>query len=169
MLEPRLFQEGQKPAVNVGRSVSRVGGKTQAPAMRKLAENMRLEYTQFLELEIFTRFGGMIDDRTRRIIEHGRRIRAVLTQPQYSGLAMPYQVALLLALSEGMFDSIPLEKMGEARKSVPGWLDERGSALIDRIRSTGELDDATRDALRQLMAEFVARLSAQAEIDAPAR
>ena len=65
VLEPRLFHEGQKPAVNVGKSVSRVGGKTQSHAMRKLAENLRLEYAQFLELEIFTRFGGMVDERTR--------------------------------------------------------------------------------------------------------
>jgi F-type H+/Na+-transporting ATPase subunit alpha len=158
VLEPRLFQEGQKPAINVGKSVSRVGGKTQAPAMRKLAENLRLEYTQFLELEIFTRFGGMLDDRTRRVIEHGRRIRAVLTQPQYSGLAMPHQVALLLALNEGMLDTLPLDKVAELRNSLPRWLGERGAAAIDRIQSTGELDNATRTSLRELMTEFVSTI-----------
>jgi F-type H+-transporting ATPase subunit alpha len=157
VLEPRLFQEGQKPAVNVGKSVSRVGGKTQAPAMRKLAENLRLEYAQFLELEIFTRFGGMVDERTRRVIEHGRRIRAVLTQPQYSGLAMPYQVALLLALNEGMLDPLPLESIAQLRASLAAWLDEKGAALVARVRDTGELDQPTHAALRKLMAELIAQ------------
>ena len=162
VLEPRLFQEGQKPAINVGKSVSRVGGKSQASAMRKLAENLRLEYAQFLELEIFTRFGGMIDDRTRRIIEHGRRIRAVLTQPQCSGLAMPLQVALLLALNEGMLDSLPLDKVTKLGGSLAQWLGERGAAPIERIKSTGELDDETRAALRALMAELLAQVSGSA-------
>ena len=162
VLEPRLFQAGQKPAINVGKSVSRVGGKTQASAMRKLAENLRLEYTQFLELEIFTRFGGMVDDRTRRIIEHGRRIRAVLTQPQFAGLAMPHQVALLFALTEGMLDPVPLGKVTELRNSLTQWLGENGAAAIERIKSTGELDDATRIALRSVMAALIAHMGSSA-------
>ncbi|MHA1560240.1 MAG: F0F1 ATP synthase subunit alpha, partial [Alphaproteobacteria bacterium] len=72
-LEPKLFYEGQKPAVNVGMSVSRVGGQTQPPVMKRLAESLKLEYAQFLELEVFTRFGAMVDERTARTIEHGRR------------------------------------------------------------------------------------------------
>jgi F-type H+-transporting ATPase subunit alpha len=169
VLEPRLFQEGQKPAINVGKSVSRVGGKTQTPALRTLAENLRLEYAQFLELEIFTRFGGMVDEHTRRIIEHGRRIRAVLTQPQYSGLAMPHQVALLLALNEGMLDPLPLNKVTELRNSLAQWLGEKNAALIERIKSTGELDDETRAALRALMAELIAHLGGIVTAQAPAK
>ncbi len=169
VLEPRLFQEGQKPAINVGKSVSRVGGKTQAPALRKLAENLRLEYTQFLELEIFTRFGGMVDERTRRIIEHGRRIRAVLTQPQFSGLAMPHQVALLLALNEAMLDPLPLNKVTELRNSLAQKLGETNAALIERIKSTGELDDDTHVALRCLMAELIAHLGGSAITQAPTK
>jgi F-type H+-transporting ATPase subunit alpha len=160
VLEPRLFQEGQKPAVNVGKSVSRVGGKTQPPALRGLAEHLRLEYAQFLELEIFTRFGGMVDERTRRIIEHGRRIRAVLTQQQYSGLLMPHQVALLLALNEGMLDSLPLEKISSFRAVLAESLNEQASGLLARIKSTGVLDEAARTALRKLMAELIVRMSA---------
>ena len=156
VLEPRLFQEGQKPAINVGKSVSRVGGKTQPPALRKLAENLRLEYAQFLELEIFTRFGGMIDERTRHLIEHGNRIRAVLSQPQYSGLAMPHQVALLLALNEGMLDSLPLAEVVELRKALPQRLDEKGAVLVAEIKATGQLGDPARVALRSLMAALIA-------------
>jgi F-type H+/Na+-transporting ATPase subunit alpha len=158
VLEPRLFQEGQKPAVNVGKSVSRVGGKTQPPALRELAEHLRLEYAQFLELEIFSRFGGMVDERTRSIIEHGRRIRAVLTQPQYSGLAMPHQVALLLALNQGMLDSIPLEKLTGFHAALAQWLDENDSGLLGRIKTVGVLDEPARVALCKLVAELVARM-----------
>ena len=160
VLEPRLFQEGQKPAVNVGKSVSRVGGKTQPLALRGLAEHLRLEYAQFLELEIFTRFGGMVDERTRRIIEHGRRIRAVLTQPQYSGLAMPHQVALLLALNEGMLDALPLEKLTGFHARLAQWLDENDPSLHSRIKSTGVLDEIARVALRKLITGLIARINA---------
>ncbi|MFZ0486453.1 MAG: F0F1 ATP synthase subunit alpha, partial [Arenicellales bacterium] len=99
--EPKLFYEGQKPAVNVGLSVSRVGGKTQAPAVKRLAETLRLEYAQFLELEVFSRFGGMVDERTRKTIEHGRRIRAILAQPQSAPLPLSLEVVLLLAATSG--------------------------------------------------------------------
>ncbi len=97
-LDPRLFYENQKPAVDVGKSVSRVGGNTQAPVLKALSESLRLEYAQFLELEVFTRFGTLVDERTRRIIEHGRRIRAVFSQPQYAPLSVSEETALLLAL-----------------------------------------------------------------------
>jgi F-type H+-transporting ATPase subunit alpha len=165
VVEPRLFQEGQKPAVNVGKSVSRVGGKTQPPALRALAEHLRLEYAQFLELEIFTRFGGMVDERTRRIIEHGRRIRAVLTQPQYSGLTMPHQVALLLALNEGLLDGLPVEKISAFRTVLTQWLDEKDSSLLDRIKATGVLDETAQTALRKLMMELVVRVKAGVETE----
>jgi F-type H+/Na+-transporting ATPase subunit alpha len=168
VLEPRLFQEGQKPAVNVGKSVSRVGGKTQPPALRGLAEHLRLEYAQFLELEIFTRFGGMVDERTRRIIEHGRRIRAVLTQPQYSGLAMAHQVALLLALNEGMLDSLPVKKLSGFHALLAQWLDENGPDVLGRIKATGMLDESGRTALRTLIAQLIARISTAPET-APSR
>jgi F-type H+-transporting ATPase subunit alpha len=113
----------------------------------------------------------MVDDRTRRVIEHGRRIRAVLTQPQFAGLAMPHQVALLLALDEGMLDPLPLEKVTEFRNSLAQWLGEKGAAPVERIRATGILDDAARTALLRLMAECIAHVggSAAASAGAPAK
>jgi F-type H+/Na+-transporting ATPase subunit alpha len=110
-LDPRLFYEDQKAAVDVGKSVSRVGGKTQAPVLKALSESLRLEYAQFLELEVFTRFGTLVDERTRKVIEHGRRIRAVLRQPQFAPLALGAQVALLIAVSDGLLDDVPLERV----------------------------------------------------------
>ena len=87
VLDARLFYEGHKPAVDVGTSVSRVGGKTQAPALREVAETLRLDYAQFLELEMFTRFGGITDVQVKGKIARGQRIRAILSQPQYAATA----------------------------------------------------------------------------------
>ena len=159
VLEPRLFHEGQKPAVNVGKSVSRVGGKTQSHAMRKLAENLRLEYTQFLELEIFTRFGGMVDERTREIIEHGRRIRAVLTQPQFGPLSVAHQVALLVAIDDRLLDRLPLDKVRELQSKLGPWLNQQAAEPMRRINSDGELEPDTRAALVSAVKELVALLN----------
>ncbi|MGA7326664.1 MAG: F0F1 ATP synthase subunit alpha [Rhodomicrobium sp.] len=121
-LDPRLFYEDQKPAVDVGKSVSRVGGKTQAQVLKSLSESLRLEYAQFLELEVFTRFGTMVDERTRKIIEHGRRIRAVLGQRQFEPLSLGEEVALLCALSDGVLDGVPLDGVGAFRAALGPWL-----------------------------------------------
>jgi F-type H+-transporting ATPase subunit alpha len=121
-LDPRLFYEDQKPAVDVGRSVSRVGGKTQAPVLKEASESLRLEYAQFLELEVFTRFGTMVDERTRRTIEHGRRIRAALRQPQYAPRRLGEQVALLVAIAEHVLDPLPLERVDAFRDGLGAWL-----------------------------------------------
>jgi F-type H+-transporting ATPase subunit alpha len=160
VLEPRLFHEGQKPAVNVGKSVSRVGGKTQSPAMRKLAEDLRLKYAQFLELEIFTRFGGMTDERTRHLVEHGRRIRAVLTQPQYEPLSVAHQVALLLAVDERLLDELPLEKVSLLQAKLGAWLSERAAEPVRQINASGALEAGARAALVAATKELVERLKA---------
>jgi F-type H+/Na+-transporting ATPase subunit alpha len=146
-LDAKLFHEDQKPAVDVGRSVSRVGGKTQPPVLRALSASLRLDYTQFLELEVFTRFGGMVDARTRRTIEHGRRIRAVLSQPQYRPQPLAVQVTLLLALSEGLLDGLAPERVAELGLKLPDWLTEHAAAPAHRVDASGELDDDTRSAL----------------------
>jgi len=159
VLDPRLFHEGQKPAVNVGKSVSRVGGKTQSPAMRKLAETLKLEYAQFLELEIFTRCGGMVDERTRNIIEHGRRIRAVLTQPQYEPLSLAHQVALLMAIDEKLIDRLSVDKVAELRTAIGEWLNTQGGEHGRRINTTGDLDTDGRAAVVAALTELIERLT----------
>ncbi|MCW5745083.1 MAG: F0F1 ATP synthase subunit alpha [Alphaproteobacteria bacterium] len=147
-LDPRLFYEDQKPAVDVGKSVSRVGGKTQAPVLKGLAESLRLEYAQFLELEVFTRFGGMVDERTKRTIEHGRRIRAVLAQRQFAPLSLGEQVALLLALSEGVLDAIPLDRVNAFRDALGPWLREHRPEALSIDDATGALSDDQRAHLK---------------------
>jgi F-type H+-transporting ATPase subunit alpha len=167
VLEPRLFHEGQKPAVNVGKSVSRVGGKTRSHAMRKLADNLRLEYAQFLELEIFTRFGGMVDERTQAIIEHGRRIRAVLTQQQFAPLSVAHQVALLVAIDERLLDHLPLAKVHELQAQLGAWLNEHAAEPMRQVNTTGELEPGTRAALVAAIGELTHHLNATAA--APAK
>lgn len=163
-LESKLFYEGQKPAVNVGMSVSRVGGHTQVPAMKQLAQPLKLEYSQFVELEVFTRFGAMSDERTKQTIEHGRRIRSILAQPQYEPLALVEQVALLVAIDEGQIDELPLDHIPRFKAALRARLSEHCPRTMARIDASGELSAADR---RDLVAAIetlvagIASLSAQ--------
>lgn len=149
-LDPRLFYEDQKPAVDVGKSVSRVGGKTQAPVLKALSESLRLEYAQFLELEVFTRFGTMVDERTRKVIEHGRRIRAVLGQRQFAPLALGEEVALLLALAEGVLDGLTLDRIEAFREELRSWLAEHCPELTALDDQAKPLSDDSRARLKTM-------------------
>lgn len=160
-LEPRLFQENQKPAVDVGRSVSRVGGKAQAAAVKALAERLRLEYAQFLELEVFTRFGTLVDVRTRRIIEHGRRIRAVFTQSQFAPLSVGEEVALLLALAERLLDDIPLECIGAFRDRLHEWLSAREPQTLELDDRSPALSQEARARLKDVLALLARTVGAE--------
>ncbi len=115
-LSPNLFELGVLPAVDVGKSVSRVGGKAQRPAYRSVTGALKLAYSQFEELETFAKFGTRLDEHTRNIIEHGRRIRACLKQPASAPIPLSEQIAVLLALTNGYFDDVPLSEMKEAEQ-----------------------------------------------------
>ena len=117
-LSPKLFEMGMLPAVDVGKSVSRVGGKAQLKAYSKVAGNLKLAYAQFEELETFARFGTRLDENTKKTIEHGKRIRACFKQPELQPVSVPEQVIVLLALTNGLFDTIPLNKITEAENLV---------------------------------------------------
>ena len=117
-LSPSLFELGILPAVDVGKSVSRVGGKAQHAAYRGVAGDLKLAYSQFEELEVFTRFGARLEENTLKIIEHGKRIRALLTQPEFSPISMPEQIFILLALNAKLFDNVPLDRMTDAERSL---------------------------------------------------
>jgi len=150
-LEPKLFYEGQKPAINVGMSVSRVGGKTQTEVMRELAGRLRLEYAQFLELEVFTRFGNITDERSRRAIAHGRRIRTVLRQRLHDPLSLTDQVALLLALDEGLLDDLPEAQIEHFRVALREGIATGCPQIVQRIETSGILEQQTRDDLLRFM------------------
>ncbi len=159
VLDARLFHEGHKPAVAVGTSVSRVGGKTQAAALREAAETLRLDYAQFLELEMFTRFGGVTDAQVKGKIARGQRIRATLAQPQYAPLRLADEVALVLALQSGLLDDLPLECVGKFRSELPSWLDRSVAPIVGEIERTGSLDDANSSKMKASLSALVTRLA----------
>jgi F-type H+/Na+-transporting ATPase subunit alpha len=117
-LSPSLFELGVLPAIDVGKSVSRVGGKAQHAAYRGVAGDLKLAYSQFEELEAFTRFGARLDENTLKVIEHGKRIRALLKQPEFSPVSMPEQIFILLALNAKLFDNVSLDRMTAAERSL---------------------------------------------------
>jgi F-type H+-transporting ATPase subunit alpha len=117
-LSPTLFELGVLPAVDVGKSVSRVGGAAQLPAYRAVAGALKLGYAQFEELEAFSRFGTRLDEHTRTVIQHGERIRACLKQPQFQAASVLEQIMLLQALTSSQLDNIPLEKMSTAEQTL---------------------------------------------------
>lgn len=146
-LSPNLFELGNLPAVDVGKSVSRVGGKAQLAAYHAVAGDLKLAYAQFEELETFARFGTRLDPATRKVLEHGRRIRACLRQPQFEPLPVPEQVALLVALNRGLFDSIPLEQMAAAEKTVLGSVSMLPPDLVRRVFSQADFAQADQEAM----------------------
>ncbi len=117
-LSPTLYARGVLPAVDVGRSVSRVGGRAQLPAYRVVASDLRLTYTQYQELEAFARFGTRLEETTRRQLERGRRVREALKQSQYDVMSVPEQIGVLLAVTEGVLDDVPAGLVGEAEPII---------------------------------------------------
>jgi len=173
-LDPDLFYKGVKPAIHVGKSVSRVGGKTQFPAIRSAAKLLRLEYAQFAELELFTRFGATVEEETRKKIERGRRIREILKQPRLNPLTAAEQVLILLAMNRGAADKIPLERMADYEKALRVNVASRNEKLVAKINAGEDLEEAEWDALAKAVeaaaADFVpAETDEEAEKEPEAR
>jgi len=167
-LSPSLFELGVLPAVDVGKSVSRVGGEAQWAAYRAVAGDLKLAYAQFEELETFARFGARLDDDTRKIIEHGRRIRACLKQPESAPLAVPAQITVLLALTANLFDPVPLEKMAEAGHAVREAASSIPAEISARFETAAKLSDEDKKAIieiaRQALAPFQPKPAPKPEV-----
>jgi F-type H+-transporting ATPase subunit alpha len=157
-LSPSLFELGVLPAVDVGKSVSRVGGEAQWAAYRAVAGDLKLAYAQFEELETFARFGARLDDDTRKIIEHGRRIRACLKQPEFAPVAVPAQITVLLALTANLFDPVPLDQMTAAGRAVREAAANIPAEVSARFETAAKLNDEDKGAIieiaRQALAPF---------------
>ncbi|MGO8754765.1 MAG: alternate F1F0 ATPase, F1 subunit alpha [Gallionellaceae bacterium] len=152
-LSPNLFELGILPAVDVGKSVSRVGGKAQFAAYRAVTGDLKLAYAQFEELETFARFGTRLDENTRKVIEHGRRIRTCLKQPEFEPVSVPGQIAILLALTGRLCDSVPLERVRDAELALRKAADGFPAELVKRITSVEELKDSDREVILQIARE----------------
>ena len=168
-LSPSLFELGVLPAVDVGKSVSRVGGKAQWAAYRAVAGDLKLAYAQFEELETFARFGARLDENTRKTIEHGRRIRACLKQPESEPLTVPAQLAVLLALSAQLFDAVPLDQMPDAEHAVREAATKLPAELCARFETASKLGDQDREAIIQLARQALARFQGVPQTTAAAQ
>jgi F-type H+-transporting ATPase subunit alpha len=152
-LSPTLFELGILPAVDVGKSVSRVGGKAQRAAYLAVAGDLKLAYAQFEELETFARFGTRLDENTRKVIEHGRRIRTCLKQNEFNPVSVPGQIAILLALTDRLFDSVPLEKMREAELALREAAEEFPADMVQQLTSAEDLKDSDKEMILQVARE----------------
>ena len=156
-LSPSLFDLGVLPAVDVGKSVSRVGGKAQRAVYRAVAGDLKLAYAQFEELETFARFGARLDDDTRKRIEHGRRIRACLKQPESSPVSVPVQIAVLLALTADLFDTVPLDHMAGAIGALQAAAAGIPADVCARFATAEQLSDTDRETILKIAHASLAR------------
>lgn len=139
-LETALFNRGIRPAINVGISVSRVGGSAQIKSMKKVAGTLKIDQAQFRELESFTKFGGDIDAVTARVIDKGRKNERLLIQPQYSPMAVEDEVAVIYCGTRGLLENVPVEKVAEFEKNFLQLMHAKHPEAMDAIRA-GKLDD----------------------------
>ena len=155
-LSPTLFQLGILPAIDVGKSVSRVGGAAQRAAYRAVAGNLKLAYSQFEELETFAKFGTRLDDSTRKTIDHGQRIRACLKQSESQPVTLLEQIAVLLALTEGLFDRVPLEKMNDAEQALRKAAADIPADVMERLSTADKQSDADRTTILKVATRALA-------------
>jgi F-type H+-transporting ATPase subunit alpha len=168
-LSPSLFELGVLPAVDVGKSVSRVGGKAQHAAYRAVAGDLKLAYAQFEELETFSRFGARLDESTRKIIEHGRRIRACLKQPESAPVSVPVQIAILLALIAELFDTVPIDKMKDAEHAVHEAAANIPAEACARFETASKLSDEDRKTIIEIARQALEKFQPKADPDQKAK
>ena len=153
-LENNLFNSGIRPAIDVGLSVSRVGGTAQIKAMKKVAGTLRLDLAQFRELEAFAKFGSDLDKATLAQLTRGERMVEILKQNQYVPMNIEHQVAIIYAGSQGILDDILNEKVGEFEKGLLDHLDANHEEMLKTISSSGEISDETGKELKKAIEDF---------------
>jgi F-type H+/Na+-transporting ATPase subunit alpha len=154
-LESDLFNQGVRPAINVGNSVSRVGGSAQIKAMRQVAGSLRLDLAQYRELAAFAQFGSSdLDKATQQQLSRGARLVELLKQPQYQPLPVEKQVAILFAGTQGMLDDIPVEAIRTYEDEFHRFMETRFGNVLQEIREKKILDDELKQALAAAVTEF---------------
>jgi F-type H+-transporting ATPase subunit alpha len=153
-LESDLFHQGVRPAINVGNSVSRVGGSAQIKAMRQVAGSLRLDLAQYRELAAFAQFGSDLDKATQSQLNRGRRLVEILKQPQYQPVAVEKQVAIIYAATKGFIDAVPVENVRQYEESLYRFLETRHPQVLTGIREKKILDDDVKGALEAALKEF---------------
>ena len=159
-LETGLFNEGTRPAINVGISVSRVGGNAQLKAMKKIAGTLKIDQAQYRELESFTKFGGDLDPVTAMVIDKGRKNAKVLVQPQYSPMAVEDEMAIIYCGTKGLLQQVPLDKVAEFEKLFLQMLKSKyQKEVLDELKA-GHLDDKVEALLKEVAAVVANRFKA---------
>ncbi|MBU1421086.1 F0F1 ATP synthase subunit alpha [Patescibacteria group bacterium] len=153
-LEPDLFYQGNRPAVNAGLSVSRVGSAAQIKAMKKVAGKMRLEAAQYRELAAFAQFSSDLDEETKAKLERGKRLVEILKQDQYSPIPVEHQVIIFFALISGFLDQVPVEKIKEFEAGLIEYVDDNAEDVVDGIKKTGELSEKDEEKLKKVISDF---------------
>ncbi|PZV15704.1 MAG: F0F1 ATP synthase subunit alpha [Pseudanabaena sp.] len=157
-LSPILFQKGVLPAIEVGKSVSRVGGKTQLSSYRAVAGDLRLSYSQFEELESFSRFGTRLEESTRLTLERGRKVREILKQKQYAPMPAAVQIAVLLSVTAGLLDRVPMAKIAIAEQEIAAAIPAQLAELCLQIEKGNVLADKDREALLKVAETAIAKV-----------
>jgi F-type H+-transporting ATPase subunit alpha len=152
-LSPSLFSLGILPAVDVGKSVSRVGGKAQRSAYRKVSGALKLAYAQFEELETFARFGARLDASSLQSIEHGQRIRSCLKQAESSPQSVAAQIVILLALTNGLFDSIDLAAMDSAQSAAIEGLTSLPQSIIEKLEQAETIEEHDKHIILDMLSQ----------------
>ena len=153
-LETNLFNSGIRPAIDVGLSVSRVGGNAQIKAMKKVAGTLRLDLAQYRELEAFAKFGSDLDKATLAQLTRGERMVEILKQNQYAPMTVERQIAIIFAASKGHLDDIEIEKVSEFESNLFDYLEANASDQLSLIKESGDLSDDTSESLDKLISDF---------------
>jgi F-type H+-transporting ATPase subunit alpha len=153
-LEPELFYSGNRPAINVGLSVSRVGGNAQVKAMRQVAGRMRMDLAQYREMAAFAKFGSDLDKSTLTLLARGARLQELLKQNLYTPYPIEKQVVLLYAGTNGYTDAYPESEMARYESEMLAYMEKEGSAILTSIRDKKAIDDATEADLNKALARF---------------
>jgi len=148
-----MFYKGNRPAINAGLSVSRVGSSAQIKAMKKVAGKMRLEAAQFRELAAFAQFGSYLDEDTNRKLERGKRLYEIFKQDQYQPLSIDKQVVIYYALINGYIDKVPVEKVRDFESGLYKYL-EANNEVSKAILEKKELDVETEEKIKRLLGDY---------------
>jgi F-type H+/Na+-transporting ATPase subunit alpha len=162
-LEADLFNSGIRPAINVGLSVSRVGGNAQIKAMRQVAGTLRLDLAQYRELAAFAQFGSELDKATQAQLARGQRLTQVLKQDQFVPLPVEKQVLLVFAGTNGYLDSIEVSEVERFQRDLLAFADAHAALLLDKIATKKAIDDEIREGLKKTLSEFKERFTARTE------
>jgi F-type H+-transporting ATPase subunit alpha len=155
-LESNLFNSGVRPAINVGISVSRVGGNAQIKSMKKVAGTLKLDQAQYRELEAFAKFGSDLDAATKSVIDKGARNVEILKQPQFSPVTVEKQIAIIYLGTQGLLQNIPVNSVKEFEHDYLNVLDIRHKDVLDKLRG-GVIDDSVTDVLKTVAKEVAGR------------